>query len=152
MVFVSSEGAVVYLKNIPWYQVPHSSKRFALLFSVVASHNEPNVEEDPAEITLDAIWRSGINLKKTRPKIGLRCSAECRTWLMTVAWLRVVLKNITSPHHHINPSSSSCLANWMVLNPLNLTFAKKYVRLWGARESKGFLLSCIPLLPPFIHS
>ena len=24
-------------------------------------------------------------------------------------------------------------------------------RLWGARETKGFLLSCVPFLPPFVH-
>ena len=58
--------------GIPWTTFPdtkveHSSKCFPLLFSVIASHNELNVEETPAELTLDAVWDSDINLEK---KVG----------------------------------------------------------------------------------
>ena len=85
------------------------------------------LKRTPAELTLDAVWGGGVSLKKNRPWFGLHCIAECRTWPMTIAWLRVVLKNITSPPNPINPILLLLMSgklNGLSSNPLNITFVK----------------------------
>ena len=71
---MSSEGALVYLEKhslIPKSHT-HPNVLHSCSVSLLLTMNQM-LRRTPAELTLDAIWRSGINLKKSRPKIGLPC-------------------------------------------------------------------------------
>ena len=105
MVFVSSEGVC----SIPW-KTFLSTKVQTLIqmfstrtVSMLITMNQM-LRRTPAGLSVLAyVFGSGVISKNSRPWFGLHSCAVCRTRPMTIAWLRVVLKNITSPPNPINP-------------------------------------------------